>query len=88
MKLVTKKVCNKLDEIIEMLESGETLLLVCDTSDKYITERSELNNSGATVQNCKDGSISTINIAYDFVDKFSNAACYTSFSYKVEIYEQ
>ncbi len=87
MKLFSKEIEKDLDEIIYKIESGEDLLFINPNKEKFLVAREELNNKYATSLNCNDCSISTFDIDAEVLDIFKNAACYTDFKYKIEIYE-
>lgn len=72
-------------EIIDMLESGEVILFVMPSAEKFILRRSEKNNKEAMILDCQDGSISDMHIAWDLTDTFGRASCYKDMEYKNEV---
>ena len=87
MKLLSKNVKKDLEEIIETIESGEDILFINSSRDKFLITREELNNKYATSINCADASISSFHIHTEVLDLFANSECYTDFKYRIEIYE-
>jgi len=73
------------DNIIDKIESGETLLFIMQNGKKFIVEREELNNKHATTLDCSDGAISGFHIHTDILDIFKDAKCYTDINVKISV---
>lgn len=71
--------------VIDLLESGNSLLLIRNSNAKFILERAPLNNKEATVLDCQDASIATFHIQSEVLEEFINATCYINFGSWVNI---
>ena len=85
MKLVSNNISRDVDNIIDKIESGETLLFIKEDGKKFIVDREELNNKYATTLDCSDGAISGFHIHSDVLDMFKDAECYTDITIKIDI---
>jgi hypothetical protein len=85
MKLVSNNISRDVDDIIEKIESGETLLFIMQDGKKFIVDREELNNKYATTLDCSDGAISGFHIHSDVLDMFKDAKCYTDIHVKISV---
>lgn len=83
MKLFSNDIKQDLDEYIYKIENDEKLLFTNPNKDIFLIVPEVHNNKYATLLNCNDCSILTLDIDAEVLDIFKNAACYTDFRYKI-----
>lgn len=85
MEIVSNNISRDVDNIIDKIESGETLLFIREDGKKFIVDREELNNKYATTLDCSDGAISAFHIHEDVLDMFKDSKCYTDIHVKISV---
>lgn len=85
MNKLCELTANTEELVIDLLESGNSLLLIRNSNAKFILERAPLNNKETTVLDCQDTSISTLHIQSEILEEFINATCYIDFGSWINI---
>ena len=85
MRLLDEKSHDYIEMVIEMIESGEELLLILSDKSRHLVNRECTNDKYATRQNCSDGEIDTFHVFSEIESLLEDANCYSDVSVSISV---